>query len=276
MGKIQLVTDSTAYFTKEDAARLDIKVVPLSVTFSGETKDEGFPGEFEDFYNKLQTSTDFPSTSQPSIEAFAKVYEEILAEGNEAITLVISAKLSGTYNSASVAAEHTAPDKISVIDSETSVANLKLLVLRAIDLAKAGYSRLEIVNMLEEEKKKATISLTVDTLEYLRRGGRLSSAQAIIGSLLNVKPVIALIDGSLQPVGKVRGKNKALEFMYGRIPEHAKHITVCHILNEDEAEKIREELQRRFRNARVTVDVIGPVIGSHLGPKAIGICSMWT
>jgi DegV family protein with EDD domain len=275
MGRIRFVTDSTAYFTKEDAARLDIKVVPLSVTFSGETRDEGFPGEFEDFYKRLETSLDFPTTSQPSIEAFSKVYEEILAEGDEIITLVISAKLSGTYNSASVAAEYTAPDKISVIDSETSVSNLKLLVQRGIDLANAGYSRAEIVKKLEEEKKKATISLTVDTLEYLKKGGRLSGAQALIGTLLNVKPIIGLIDGSLKPIDKVRGKNKALEFMYGRIPEHVEHITVCHIMNEEEAEQIREELQRKFMSAKVTVDVIGPVIGSHLGPKAVGICSKW-
>ena len=154
MAKVQIVTDSTAYFTKEYAEENDIKIVPLSVTFSGETKDEGFPDEFEDFYRKLQTSKDFPTTSQPPIEAFAKVYEEILTENKEIVTIVISEKLSGTYNSAMAAANMTAPDKISVIDSETTVSNLKMLVMIANDMAKQGKSREEIVETIEREKRK--------------------------------------------------------------------------------------------------------------------------
>ncbi len=274
MSNIQIITDSTAYFTKAEAEALNIKVVPLAVTFEGVTENEGYPGEFEGFYNQLKTSQSFPTTSQPSIEAFASVFQKVVDSGKEIICLVISAALSGTYNSASVAAEMTAPDKISIVDSKTTVANLKYLVKMAVDMAGQGMSRNEIVKALDEQKEKTQVDLTVDTLEYLKKGGRLSSAQAFLGSLLNVRPIIGLVDGKLIPVNKVRGKSKALEFMMDRIPENVVHISVCHILNEEEAKEVQGKLQERFPNVKVDLDVIGPVIGSHLGPKAIGICSI--
>lgn len=275
MAKVQIVTDSTAYFTKEYAEENDIKIVPLSVTFSGETKDEGFPGEFEDFYRELQTSKDFPTTSQPPIEAFAKVYEEILTENKEIVTIVISEKLSGTYNSAMAAANMTAPDKISVIDSETTVSNLKMLVMIANDMAKQGKSREEIVETIEREKKKMNVVLAASTLEYLKRGGRLSATQATIGNLLNVKPIIGLKDGKLIAVAKVRGKNKAMEYLVDSVPENAAAITVLHILSHDDARQLYRKLQEKFPRIEIEIDEIGPVIGSHLGPGGVGVCSKW-
>ncbi|HHY81941.1 MAG TPA: DegV family protein [Clostridiales bacterium] len=275
MPKVRIVTDSTAYITKEYAQQHQIRVVPLSVTFSGVTKEEGFPGEFEDFYHQLQTSKDFPTTSQPSIAAFASVYEEILAEGCEIVTIVISEKLSGTYNSASAAAAMTAPDKISVVDSETTVSNLKLLVNIAWELAEQGKSREEIVDTIEKEKKRMQVNLSADTLEYLKRGGRLSAAQAAIGSLLNVKPVIGLVNGKLEALAKARGRSKALEYIIEHVPENATHITVLHILCPDEAKQVQQKLQAKFPNINVEIDEIGPVIGAHLGPGGLGICSKW-
>lgn len=275
MAKIQIVTDSTAYFTKEYAIKNNIRVVPLSVTFSGETNDEGFPGEFESFYRRLESSKDFPTTSQPSISAFAEVYEEILAQGNEIITIVISEKLSGTHNSASAAANMTAPDKISVIDSETTVANLKLLVEMARTMAENGNSREEIVATIEREKKRMYVDLTAATLEYLKRGGRLSSAQAAIGGFLNVKPILGLRDGKLEAVAKVRGKKKALDYLVDHVPENATHISVLHIMSTEEAKRIKQKLKERFPQIEVNIEEIGPVIGTHLGPGGIGICSKW-
>ncbi len=275
MAKIQIVTDSTAYFPKDYAASQGIKVVPLWVTFSGVTEEEGYPGEFEAYFEKLKTSPDFPTTSQPSIEAFSKVYEEAIAQGCEVITIVISSGLSGTYNSASVAAEMIASDKISVIDSESTAANLMLLVNMAKEMVDKGLSRQEIVDILEATKKKTGISLTVDTLDYLKKGGRLSGTQALLGSILNVKPVIALINGKLEPVGKARGKSKAVELMIARVPENVEKISICHIYALDESLVIKAQLETRFPKAEVVIEELGPVIGSHLGPKAIGICSKW-
>lgn len=275
MAQIQIVVDSTAYFTKEEIKKYDLRVVPLHVTFGDESEPEGFPGEFEDFYNRLVTSSEFPRTSQPSIEAFAQVFEEAVKDGKEVITLVLSSKVSGTFNSASVAAQMVGQDKISVIDSTTAVGNFKALAKRALELSEKGFGRQEIVNIINEEKLRTAVSLTVDNLEYLKRGGRLTSAQAFIGNMLNVKPIIGLIDGALEPIGKVRGKKKAIEHMISIIPDHVKEVTVCHILDEEEAVRVKELIEERFKGIKVYMDIIGPVIGSHLGPKAIGICTRW-
>ncbi|HZK35027.1 MAG TPA: DegV family protein [Bacillota bacterium] len=274
MQKIQIVTDSTAYFSKEDADDLDIKVVSLSVHFEGETENEGFPGQFEAYYHKLKSSTEFPTTSQPSIETFEKVFGSALDKGMEVICLVISSALSGTYNSASAAARLTNPEKISIIDSRTSAANLKTLTRLAKDMAVAGMARAEIVDSIEKQKERMSLTLTVDTLEYLKRGGRLTGAQALLGSLLNVKPILELVDGKLIPVAKVRGKVKALNKMVEKVADDVTHITVCHILNEEEAVDIRKRLQERFPKIKIGLDELGPVVGSHLGPKGMGICSM--
>jgi DegV family protein with EDD domain len=275
MGKIHFVTDSTAYFEKVTAKEKGVDIVPLKVEFLGETKSEGFPGEFEEFFSKLKTAEEFPKTSQPSVGEFAKVFTEIVEKGDEVIVLTISSKLSGTYNSASAAAQMVDSEKISVIDSESTAANLKLLVETGMELANEGKSRLEIVYILNDMKKRMGISLTVDTLEYLKKGGRLTSTQALIGSILNVKPVLALIDGKLEPVAKVRGKKKALEAMAERIHEDSTHITILHIFSMEEAEEVKTAIQVKHPNAKINIEALGPVIGAHLGPKAMGICYKW-
>lgn len=275
MGKIRFVTDSTAYFERVTAQEKGVDIVPLKVEFLGETKNEGFPGEFGEFFEKLKTASEFPKTSQPAVGDFVKVFSEAVERGEEVITLVISTKLSGTYNSASTAAEMVDPNMISVIDSETTAANLKTLVEIGLELAKAGKERSEIVDILNEEKRKMGIGLTVDTLEYLKKGGRLTSAQALIGSMLNVKPVLALIDGKLEPVAKVRGKKKALETMAERIPNDVSLVTILHIFSIDEAEDVKAMIQEKHPGVKVQIGELGPVIGAHLGPKAIGICYKW-
>ncbi|TDT63286.1 DegV family protein [Fonticella tunisiensis] len=275
MSKIKFVTDSTAYIEKEFADKNHIEIVPLKVDFLGKIESEGFPGEFEEFFERLKESKDFPKTSQPAIGEFVKVFQEAVEDGYEVIGIFLSSKLSGTYSTACIAAEMVDPDRISVIDSETSVSNLKLLVERGMELADEGKSRKEIVEILNLEKKNMGINLTVDTLDYLRKGGRLSGAKAFIGSMLNMKPIIALIDGKLESIGRVRGKAKAVETMISNIPENVKHICICHIFSIDEAEGIKNRLEERFKGVPISIDVIGPVIGAHLGPKALGICFKW-
>lgn len=275
MNNIQIVTDSTAYFPREEAEKRNIKIIPLSVNFCGEAASEGFPGEFEQFFEKLKTSQEFPTTSQPSTDAFVRVFEEAISEGKEVIAILISSKLSGTYNNACMAASMLSTDKISIVDSETSVSNLRFLVEIAWELAQEGKSRHEIVDAIEKEKEKAGIRLTVDNLDYLRKGGRLTGAQAFVGTMLNIKPVIGLSEGKLIPIEKVMGKKKAIKSMISSIPDNVKRISICHILNMEEAEELKQILQEKYPNASVSIDEVGPVIGSHLGPKAIGICYKW-
>ncbi|SCG83131.1 UPF0230 protein [Proteiniborus sp. DW1] len=275
MRRIQIVTDSTAYFIKEEAISKKINIVPLSVNFSGSINKEGFSGEFKDFFDKLKNSNGFPTTSQPSVGDFVEAYKRAFKAGDEIIAIVISAELSGTYNSARLAADMVAKDKITIIDSKTSAGNLKLLVETAVQLSEQGLSRNEIENQIIKQRERMSINLTVDTLEYLKRGGRLSNTTAFIGTLLNIKPVIGLVDGKLVPVGKERGKKKAMEAIISKVPEIVKRISIAHVQNISEAEQYKSELEKRFPNAIITIDELGPVIGSHLGPKAIGLCSSW-
>ncbi len=275
MKKIQIVTDSTAYITKANSIKNDINIVPLSVNFSGDVSLEGFPGEFKDFFDKLKNSNEFPTTSQPAVGDFVEAYKKAFESGEEIIAIVISAELSGTYNSARLAADMVAPDKITLIDSKTSAGNLKLLVETAIQLSEEGAPREEIEKEIIKQRENMSINLTVDTLEYLKRGGRLSNTTAFIGTLLNIKPVIGLVDGKLVPVGKERGKKKAMETIISKVPENVKKISIAHVQNISEAEQYKIELEKRFVNAVITIDELGPVVGSHLGPKAIGLCSSW-
>lgn len=275
MQRVRIVTDSTAYITKEYLKENEIYSVPLSVIFQGTVTNEGFPGEFDSFYEELKASQDFPTTSQPSIQAFYNVFKPAIDNNEEVISIVLSAKLSGTYNSAMAAAQMCETDKIAVIDSETCGPNLKVLVEMANQLSKEGKSKEEIVDFINLQKKRTGINLTVGTLEYLKRGGRLSTTQAFIGTLLNIKPIIALIDGKLEPIDKVRGKSKAIEAMISNIPHEVEKINICQIQNMDEAEEVKGILHARFPKAQITLNELGPVVGSHLGPKALGICYIW-
>ncbi|SCY66583.1 DegV family protein [Alkaliphilus peptidifermentans] len=275
MSKIQLVIDSTAYISKDFAKKHDIKMVPLSVNFEGTLSEEGFPGEFDEFFERLANSNDFPTTSQPSAGAFLEVFQKALDEGKEVITITISSKLSGTYSSAITAAGMLDEGKVSVIDSESAAANIKELVQVALNMIDEGYSREEIANKLEQQKKQMGILLTVGTLDYLKKGGRLSNTGALIGNLLNIKPIIALKEGKLVPVDKVRGKKKALEKIIENIPEESTVINICHIYALDEALDIKKLLEEKFPKSRIDIQVLGPVVGAHLGPKALGVLFMY-
>ncbi|KAB3530255.1 DegV family protein [Alkaliphilus serpentinus] len=268
---IQIVTDSTAYFERAEMEKYGLKIVPLSVNFENTVSDEGFPGEFDEFFNRLAVSKDFPTTSQPSAGAFAEVYKKAIEEGKEVITITLTAKLSGTYNSAITAAALVDQSKVTVVDSETTAANLKELVMMALELSNNGLSRNEIVNILESQKKRMGVNLTVGTLEYLKKGGRLSNTGALIGNLLNIKPIIALKDGKLVPVGKVRGRKNAIEKISEGIPQEVKTISICHIFALEEATEIKEYFIDKYPSATINLEVLGPVIGAHLGPKALGV-----
>lgn len=275
MARVKIITDSTSYITKEKLREMDVDTVQLSVIFQGSVMNEGFPGEFDSFYERLKSSQDFPTTSQPSIQAFSTAFTAAVERGQEVIAIVLSAKLSGTYNSAMAAAQMFEDGKVTVVDSETCGPNLKFLVELANQLSLEGKAKQEILEIIHEQKKKMGIYLTVGTLEYLKRGGRLSTAQAILGTLLNIKPIIALIDGKLESIDKVRGKSKAIEAMIANIPDGVKRISICHIQNTDEADELRNALKLKFPKAEIIIDEMGPVVGSHLGPMALGVCYKW-
>ncbi|NBG87411.1 DegV family protein [Isachenkonia alkalipeptolytica] len=277
MSNITIVTDSTAYIPSSYLENEKIHRVPLYINFEGETNPEGLPGEFDDFYNRLENSKSFPSTSQPSTGDFIKIFEKIFEKNpeREIIVLTLSSKLSGTYNSACSAAEMVAPGKISVVDSLSAVANLHHLVKITKQLIEEEHTREDIVKTIEAQKKRAKVYVTVGSLSFLKKGGRLSGSQAALGSVLNIKPIITLENGILYSIDKVRGKKKALNKMVSMIIEQPTHLSICHINAEDEAEGLRQKLQEKHPELTVGIEIIGPVIGAHLGPKAIGFCYLY-
>lgn len=273
MKKIKIVTDSTSYIDKNYTLEEDVSVVPLNYVFDGENYLEGFKGEYDEFFNKLATTDLFPTTSQPSAGDFHQVFQDAFDQGyDEIIAILLSSKISGTYNSAVLAKKMLEDERITIIDSEAAASNLRFLVEDAVNMAKEGKASKEIEEFIEEKKKTMNIYLTTGTLEYLARGGRLSSIQSTLGNLLSIKPIIKLQDGELELLEKVRGKNNALNKILSYVNEDVEKIGVCHILNLEEALKFKETLEDKFPNALVTLDELGPVVGAHLGPKTLGIC----
>ena len=276
VSSIYFITDSTAYLEESYIAANPVRVVPLSVHYDGKMEKEGLPGTFEPFFTSLRNSDTFPTTSQPSAGEFLEVYRELLAQDHDIIVLTISSGISGTYHSASTAVEMSdAPDRISVIDSQTTAGNLKALVQMGIRMASEGKSRDEIVAELEKQKNNSGVRLTVETLDYLKKGGRLSNAGAFIGTLLNIKPVLGLINGTVQPVGKARGKKKALARMVAAVPNGTFLVHVAHVMSADEAGVLRELLEAQLPQAEIILSELGPVIGAHLGPGAMGILYLY-
>lgn len=273
MSRIKIIVDSTGYISKEYVKKENITVVPLNYIFGEETGKEPFPGEFKNFYNKLSSTKLFPSTSQPAAGDFLNVFIKSFEEGyDEIIAILLSSSLSGTYNSATLAKNMLEGKKITIIDSRNAAANIRFLVEDAVEMANKGKNSQEIEAHINSKKLKMKVYLTTETLEYLGRGGRLSSVQATMGNLLNIKPIIQLKDGELQLLEKIRGKNKAIASIIDKVPKNVEKIGICHVMDIDSAVKFKSMLEERFPKALVTIDELGPVIGAHLGPKGIGIC----
>lgn len=273
MGKIKIITDSTSYIEKTYVVEENVSVVPLNYIFDGQSYLEGFKGEYDEFFNKLASTNLFPTTSQPAAGDFFRVYQEAFNEGyDEIIVLVLSSKISGTYNSAVLAKNMLEDKKITIIDSQGAASNLRFLVEDAVNMAKEGRSSQEIADFIEEKKKSMKIYLTTGTLEYLARGGRLSSLQSTVGNLLSIKPIIHLKDGQLEQLEKIRGKSNAISKLISYINDDVQKIGICHILNLEEAIKVKDILEDKYPNAIITIDDLGPVVGSHLGPKTLGFC----
>lgn len=273
MSRIKIITDSTSYITREYASQENVTIIPLNYVFGEDSRKEGFPGEFGEFFEKLRSTKLFPTTSQPSAGEFVFFFEEAFAEGyDEIIAILLSSKLSGTCNSAELAKDLLENKSITIIDSVNTASNLRFLVEDAVEMVKEGKSSKEIEEFLNKKKENMYIYLTTGTLEYLSRGGRLSAMQSTVGNLLNIKPIIQLENGELKLLEKLRGKKNAIKAMVNKVIPDVEKISICHVFNEDEARKLKAIFEEKFPNIIVTIDELGPVIGSHLGDDGIGIC----
>jgi DegV family protein with EDD domain len=275
---IRVVTDSTCYIPLDLLQSYNISVVPLKVHFGQETYDEITGISSYDFYQRLAATTKFPTTSQPASGQFKQIYQEILQREStaEILVLTVSSKLSGTYNSALVAAEQLPEAKITVFDSLSTAMGLGLMTITAVEMATAGHNLTKIMARLEQMRRETSIVLFVDTLEYLKRGGRIGAAAAFLGTLLNTKPILAVIEGQIRPLDRVRSKKKAVERLLVELESKLPDLTqpvqagVMHIAAEAEMESLIIMMKERFNLVRLYTSELGPVVGAHLGPGALG------
>lgn len=274
---LAIVTDSTCDLSAEKLQEIDVRRVPLYVRFKDEMHKDWIDINPRDVVEGVQAGAATPTTSQPSPQDFENVYTEAASEGaDEILCITISSELSGTYQSANLAKDK-AGVPVTVVDSQTASLGLGALVLRAAAMRDEGKNTQEIVQELERIKRNSQILFTVGTLEFLQRGGRIGKARALLGSLLNIKPILGLEEGKIIPVGKARGAKKALKEMVDYAQEFARShsgtptIHFLHVQDEAAAHDLRQALKEAglsFTDAGTAE--IGAVIATHVGPGTYG------
>jgi DegV family protein with EDD domain len=271
--RVAIVTDSTADLPSDLAVARSISVVPLTLHFEGRTFLDGVDITPAEFYRRLPTATVHPTTSQPSPGRFAETYTRLLADHDEVVSIHISEKLSGTYASARQAAEMTDHKRVRVIDSHVVSMSLGLVTLAASVLAAQGLDGASVQSRIEEMRDGVETYFSVATLEFLRRGGRIGRAGALMGSVLQVKPVLCIRDGQVTPLERVRTFERALH----RIVELTRAVDrgdgVCIIVGHADAQADAERVARELDTVAETllIQPLGPVVGAHAGPGVVGV-----
>ncbi len=271
---VRVVTDSAADMPSDLARQKGITVVPLSVRFGSQDFKSGVELGPEEFWEKLKTSSEPPATAAPSAGDFQEAYEGLVREGASGIVSIhISSKLSATYQSADLAAKEIRSIPIRVIDTLGVSGGQALLALHAAERAAAGADVDTIAAEIDGLRDRVRLVGTIDTLEYLRRGGRIGGAQALLGTMLKVKPVIGLEDGVVEPVGRVRTRAKALEHIVEMVAEYKDRIDRLVVLTAQapDTDRFVELLRPVISVEPSDVWTFGPIVGTHAGPGVIGV-----
>ncbi|MBS3970065.1 MAG: DegV family protein [Clostridia bacterium] len=276
MARIQIITDSMTDVPKEIKDRYQIKVVPLKVHFGDEEYRDGVDLTYSEFYKKLSETKELPRTSQITPPEFVEVFKQGLAEGKEILCINGSSRASGTYQSAVLAKNELDSDKIDVIDTLSLSFGGGMLVYEAAKMAEDGAAREEIVERLNGLRSKVDHIFTVDTLEYLRKGGRLNPMKATIANILNIKPILTVVDGLVEPLDKVRGSKKVIHKMIGLAKQRGgdfsnKTVALAHAIIPEKAEVFKEEVAVQLNPREIIFTEIGCTIGTHAGPGTLAI-----
>jgi len=269
---IKVVTDSTADLPSELAQELGITVVPIYVRFGEEVYRDRVNISEDEFYQRLEHTQVHPSTIQPGPQDFLEVYRKLSSEADGIVSIHISGKLSGTCNSALMAKEMMeAGCPIEVIDSQTVTMGLGLIVIVAGTMANAGESLDKVVEGVKQTIPKIHFLALFDTLKYLLLGGRIGKAKALLGSILNVKPMLSLKEGEVVPAGQVRtrakGIDRLLEFAQNAV--NIQDLAIVYSTTPDEAQNLAERIGSIFDRKRIKIARVGPALGVHMGPGAL-------
>jgi len=266
---VKIVTDSVADIPPELVQELGISIIPVLVRFGEETYRDGIDMTTDQFYERLGHSRVMPVTSVPSLDMFARTYARLAEETDEILAIMLSAKLSGLYNAALQSASlMESKCRIEVVDSKLAVMAQGFVVIEAARAALAGASLDEIMEIVKRNLPRADIRAAFDTLEYLQRGGRIGKAQAFMGSVLKINPIITLKDGLVEPVNRVHSRAKAVDALYNFAAgySHIDGLAVEDAACPEEGDLLAERLSAIFPEERILRSRTTPVIGTHTGP----------
>ncbi|MDX6676826.1 MAG: fatty acid kinase fatty acid binding subunit [Solirubrobacteraceae bacterium] len=278
---VAVVTDSTHYLPAEVLARHDVHVVSLYVKRGDTLERESEIVDLDAFYDRLRSASDVPTTSQPSVGDFLAAYEPLLDAGHDIVSIHLSSAVSGTYDSALQAraqlAERGLGNRIAVIDSRSSAAGLGLAAIAAANRSRVGLDLAAVAARARDAAEHARIWFCLDTLEYLRRGGRVGGAQAWVGGALKIKPILT-VDGEIKPVERVRTAGKAFDKMVDYLRTLQRDgidgWLVQHIQAPDQAQRLVDVGRELFGSEPLFVSEVGPVLGVYLGPGMIGVAGI--
>ena len=275
---VAVVCDTTAYLPRDLVAAEGLNLVSLYVNWADGSERESEMASFDAFYERLRSSEQLPTTSQPSIGDFLAVYEPLIRQGKEIVSIHISGGLSGTVESARQAQEQLAErgmgERVTVVDSESACGGLGLVLMAAARAARAGAGADEVVERAREARRQLKMWFAVDTLEYLRRGGRIGAASAWLGTALKIKPILT-VESEITPIERVRTGARALrrlaDYAEQRQNDGADLWVVQHIQAPEEADQLVLETEKIMGHPPLWISEIGPVIGTHIGPGLLGI-----
>jgi fatty acid kinase fatty acid binding subunit len=279
MGAVAVITDSTHYLPAELTERKGIRQVSLYVNWEGRTDRETEMGDFDAYYAHLASTRELPTTSQPSVGDFLSVYEPIVEGGGDIVSIHLSGGISGTVRSAEQAREQLVergvnPERLVIVDSETACGGLGLVVLAAANASAQGASAAECADAARALRAQLKTWFAVDTLEFLRRGGRIGAAQAYLGSALKIKPILTL-GREIEPVERVRTAGRAVErlkeYLRERFEDGCDEFAVQHIQDPGRAQELVAAGREIYGRGPLFLSEIGPVIGTHVGPGLLGV-----
>ena len=272
---VKVVADSASDIPAELAEELGISVVPCTVFFGAEAFKDGVEITKDEFFNRLTTGNIMPTTTQPSVGDFLDVYRPLAEAGHDIVSVHVSGKLSGTVNSARLAAEELPNTTVEIVDTELASMGAALAAKAAADAISGGADAAGAAEAARNAAANTEVYFVPETLEYLKRGGRIGGAQALLGSLLSMKPILTLVDGEVHPQEKVRTKAKAVQRMRNIGAEKApyREAAVIHRVSDEEAGAMAEHLAQFTANPVISAPV-GASVGAHTGPGVIGF-ALW-
>ncbi|MEH7472819.1 DegV family protein [Priestia megaterium] len=274
MTKIKVVTDSTIDLTLEEAEKYGIEMIPLCINIDNETYLDRVELTPTDFIEKMKNSKELPKSSQPAIGSFVEVYERLVSEGYDVISIHMTGGMSGTVRAAESAAQMV-EGNITVVDSMYITKALSFQVFEAVKMIEDGHTVEEIITRLEEVRQNTNLFVVVDTLENLVKGGRIGRGKGLIGSLLNIKPIASLADGVYTPVAKVRSHSQIVKFLTKQFEEHTegksiKGVGLVHADGFGLASKLKESIVKARGYTQFSIEDTTPIISTHTGIGAIG------